>query len=161
MQLSIQTPSIVTLSRDNTNSTSVFKTFAVVYPSPNFSRSFTWNLDIHAVITTAYLPWNAIRHSLETNGGKRPIGLWDVELPTFSTQSAHRWRWGLSALRAGRPLPPRRLSRPQSHNAAGRIRLIKKSSDLIRNQTRDLPACVIVLQPTTLPRAPTNVGIAP
>jgi hypothetical protein len=24
----------------------------------------------------------------------RPIGLWDVEAPTFSIQSAHRWRWG-------------------------------------------------------------------
>jgi hypothetical protein len=24
----------------------------------------------------------------------RPIGLWDVEAPTFSRQSAHRWRWG-------------------------------------------------------------------
>jgi hypothetical protein len=24
----------------------------------------------------------------------RPIGLWDVEDPTFSGQSAHRWRWG-------------------------------------------------------------------
>jgi hypothetical protein len=23
----------------------------------------------------------------------RPIGLWDVEAPTFSRQSAHRWRW--------------------------------------------------------------------
>jgi hypothetical protein len=24
----------------------------------------------------------------------RPIGLWDVEAPIFSRQSAHRWRWG-------------------------------------------------------------------
>jgi hypothetical protein len=24
----------------------------------------------------------------------RPIGLWDVETPTFSRQSAHRWQWG-------------------------------------------------------------------
>jgi hypothetical protein len=24
----------------------------------------------------------------------RPIGLWDVEAPTFSRQSAHWWRWG-------------------------------------------------------------------
>jgi hypothetical protein len=24
----------------------------------------------------------------------RPTGLWDVEAPTFSRQSAHRWRWG-------------------------------------------------------------------
>jgi hypothetical protein len=24
----------------------------------------------------------------------RPIGLWDVDAPTFSRQSARRWRWG-------------------------------------------------------------------
>jgi hypothetical protein len=24
----------------------------------------------------------------------RPIGLWDIEAPIFSVQSAHRWRWG-------------------------------------------------------------------
>jgi hypothetical protein len=24
----------------------------------------------------------------------RPIGLWDVEVPIFFRQSAHRWRWG-------------------------------------------------------------------
>jgi hypothetical protein len=24
----------------------------------------------------------------------RPIGLWDVKAPTFSKQSAHKWRWG-------------------------------------------------------------------
>jgi hypothetical protein len=68
----------------------------------------------------------------------------------------------LSALRAGRPLPPRkipgthfceRLSRPQGHSAAGRIRSIEKSIDLIGTRTRNLPACRIVPQPTTLPRA--------
>jgi hypothetical protein len=40
------------------------------------------------------------------------------------------------------------LSRPQCHRAAGRIRRIEKSSDLIRNWTRDIPACSIVPQPT-------------
>jgi hypothetical protein len=30
---------------------------------------------------------------------------------------------------------------------------IEKSNDLIGNQTRDLPACSMVPQPTTLPRA--------
>jgi hypothetical protein len=25
---------------------------------------------------------------------RRPTGLWDVEVPTFSKQSVHRWRWG-------------------------------------------------------------------
>jgi hypothetical protein len=42
-----------------------------------------------------------------------------------------------------------RLSRPQGHIAAGRIRRIKKSSDIV-NPTRDLLACSIVPQPTTL-----------
>jgi hypothetical protein len=68
-----------------------------------------------------------------------------------------------SALRAGRALPPRnlpgthfcqKLSRPQGHSAAGRIRPIEKSNDLIENRTRNLPACNKVPRPTTLPRAP-------
>jgi hypothetical protein len=40
------------------------------------------------------------------------------------------------------------------HSAAGRIRTIEKSNDLIGNQTYDLPACSIVPHPTTLPLAP-------
>jgi hypothetical protein len=40
----------------------------------------------------------------------------------------------------------------------GRIRSIEKSSDLIGNRTRDLPACSIMPQPTTLPRAPRSSG---
>jgi hypothetical protein len=31
---------------------------------------------------------------------------------------------------------------------------LRKSNDLIGTQTRDPPACIIVPQPTTLPRAP-------
>jgi hypothetical protein len=63
----------------------------------------------------------------------------------------------LSALRAGRALPPRnlpgthfckKLSGPQGHSAAGRIRSIEKIH-LIGTRTRDLPACSIVPQPTT------------
>jgi hypothetical protein len=46
-----------------------------------------------------------------------------------------------------------RLSRPQDHSAAGRIRSIEKSSDLILNRNRDLPACSIMPQQTTLLRA--------
>jgi hypothetical protein len=74
----------------------------------------------------------------------------------------------LSALRAGRLLPPGkylvlicwRLSRPQGHSAAGRIRPIEKSSDLIGNRTRDLPNCSVVPQPTTLPHAPDTLHIS-
>jgi hypothetical protein len=36
----------------------------------------------------------------------RPIGLWDVEDPTFSRQSTHRWRWGCQPYAPGRSLPP-------------------------------------------------------
>jgi hypothetical protein len=76
---------------------------------------------------------------------------------TIGSQIAVR----LSALRAGRPLSPGRflvlicprLSRPQGHSAAGRTRSIEKSN-YIGNQTRDLPACSTVPQPTTLPHAP-------
>jgi hypothetical protein len=46
-----------------------------------------------------------------------------------------------------------RLSWPQGHSAAGRIRSIEKSNDLIGIRTRDLPACSTVPQPTTPPRA--------
>jgi hypothetical protein len=65
----------------------------------------------------------------------------------------------LLALHAGRLLPPGRFlvlisSRPQGHNAAGRSRSIK--NPIIGIQTRDLPACSIVPQPTTLPRTPSN-----
>jgi hypothetical protein len=45
-------------------------------------------------------------------------------------------------------------SRSQDHIAVGRIRSIEKSDDRIGNRTRDLPACSIVPQLTTLPRVP-------
>jgi hypothetical protein len=70
----------------------------------------------------------------------------------------------LSALRAGRSLPPRkipgthfcqRLSRPQGHSTAERIRSTEKIR-LIGTRTSDLPTCSIVPQPTTPPRAPTS-----
>jgi hypothetical protein len=48
-----------------------------------------------------------------------------------------------------------KLSRPQGHSAARRIRSAEKFSDLIGNGTCDLPACSIVPQSTTLPHAPT------
>jgi hypothetical protein len=44
-------------------------------------------------------------------------------------------------------------STPKGHSAAGRIRSIEKSNDLIGNGTRDIPVCSIVPQPITLPRA--------
>jgi hypothetical protein len=67
------------------------------------------------------------------------------------------------SLTPGHPLLPReipdthfcqRLSRPQSHSAARRIRPIEKIQWPHRDRTRNLPACSTVPQPTTLPRAP-------
>jgi hypothetical protein len=64
----------------------------------------------------------------------------------------------LSALLAGRPLPPRRflvhisgrgLVNSRAQSAARRIRPIEKSSDFIGNRTRGLPPCSIVSKPST------------
>jgi hypothetical protein len=43
------------------------------------------------------------------------------------------------------------------HSAAGRIMLLKKSSDTIGDRTRDLPACSAVSQPTAPLRAHINI----
>jgi hypothetical protein len=37
---------------------------------------------------------NKRRQSYPWNRTQNPIGMWYVEVPTFSRQSAHRWRWG-------------------------------------------------------------------
>jgi hypothetical protein len=47
---------------------------------------------------------------------------------------------------------------PQSHSAARRIMSMKKFNDIIGNQTRNLPACSAVSQPTAPPRAPKVVN---
>jgi hypothetical protein len=40
------------------------------------------------------------------------------------------------------------------HSVAGRLRSIEQCNDLNWNRTRDLPACRVVFQPTTLQHAP-------
>jgi hypothetical protein len=68
----------------------------------------------------------------------------------------------LSALRSWRLLPPgifmvlisvKSWVPPQSHSATWIIRSVEKSSD-VGNRTRNLPACSIIPQPTTVPHAP-------
>jgi hypothetical protein len=46
------------------------------------------------------------------------------------------------------------VSRPQGPSAAGRVKSIEITNELLGIRTRDLPACSTVPQPTTLPRAP-------
>jgi hypothetical protein len=46
------------------------------------------------------------------------------------------------------------------HSAAGRIRWSEKSHDFIGIRTRDLPACSVVPQRTTLPRALNHIHYA-
>jgi hypothetical protein len=55
--------------------------------------------------------------------------MWDVKDHTMSRQSAHRWRWDCQPYTPATNHTPHRVS------------------------NRDLPACSIVLQPTTLPHA--------
>jgi hypothetical protein len=73
---------------------------------------------------------------------------WETsKLPTFSREPAHRWRWNCESYApASFPLPPRKIasthfcyrpSRPESHSAAGRIRSVEKSNDLIRTQQKE------------------------
>ena len=61
------------------------------------------------------------------------------------------------------PPPPRKylwysfllgVESPHGHSAAGRIMSMKNTNDSIGNQTRNLPACSAVPQPTEPPRAP-------
>jgi hypothetical protein len=58
--------------------------------------------------------YRELQISYPCNRPWRPIGLWDVEVPTFSRQSAHRWRRGCQPYApAGLPLPPRKI--PGTH----------------------------------------------
>jgi hypothetical protein len=93
------------------------------------------------------------------------IALRGVEAPTRSRQSVERWRWVCQSYTPAALFPPTkirgthfsyRLSQPQGHSTAERIRSVEKSTYLIGNRTRDLPILFIVPQPTTLPRAPIN-----
>ena len=107
------------------------------------------------------------------------MGQVEVKLPRYRTGPWGSWRLRLlefldnrhmKVVRLSAPthrpsLPTRkipgthfcyRLSRPQSHNATGRIKSLKNSSDSMGNRTRDLPVCSAVPQPTAPPRTPTG-----
>jgi hypothetical protein len=90
----------------------------------------------------------------------RPIGLWDVEAPTFPRQSAHRWRWGCQPYApTDRPLPPGRflvlISLRGWVDSRAIVRLeglgrLKNPVTLTGIEPATFRACSIVPQPTTL-----------
>jgi hypothetical protein len=102
-------------------------------------------------------------HSYSCNRPWSPIRLRDVEAATFSRQSAHRWRWGCQLYAPAALYPPGRFLvlisargwvDPRTKMWLEGLGELKISNELIRNRSRDLPACNIVRQPTTLPRCP-------
>ena len=89
-----------------------------------------------------------------------------LALPEFAV-IRHKKVARLSALCTGRLYPrdkipgthfSQRLSRPQGHIAARKIKSMKSLKDPIENRTRYLPACSAMPQPAALPRSETNVG---
>jgi hypothetical protein len=63
-------------------------------------------------------PVNRLKHSgkkqsYPCNRPWSPIGLWEVEVPTFYRQSAHRWRWVFQ------PYTPATLYPPPQRNILG------------------------------------------
>jgi hypothetical protein len=85
----------------------------------------------------------------------RPIGMWDIEAPTFSLDNRLTDGGEVVSLTrrpsfTSRKIPgshfSQRLSRPEGHSAAERIRSIeKKNNNIIGNRPRDLSACIIVI----------------
>jgi hypothetical protein len=99
----------------------------------------------------AAVMWIKGKASYPCNRPWRPIGLWDVEGPTLSRQSAHRWRWGCQPYAPATLYPPGRFLILIS--VRGWVDPNWKIH-LIGTRTRDLPGCSIMPQPTTLSRAP-------
>jgi hypothetical protein len=64
--------------------------------------------------TIRYLIWGLRKVSYPSYRPWRPIGLWDVEAPTFSSQSAHRWWWDCQPYAPAALYPPRRFLVPIS-----------------------------------------------
>jgi hypothetical protein len=100
--------------------------------------------------------------AIPVTGRGSPYGCETSRLPHFLDNQLTDYGEVVSLTRLP-PITPRkipgthfcqRLSQPQGHTAARWIRSIEKSNGLIRNRIRDLPACSIAPQPTTLPGAP-------
>jgi hypothetical protein len=95
-------------------------------------------LSCHTFTPVAFNPWEADDLSFMSiypcNRLWRPTGCERSRIPHFSTQSAHRWRWGCQPYLPAALYPQEgswysfllQPEWPQSHSAAGSIRLIDK-----------------------------------
>jgi hypothetical protein len=86
------------------------------------------------------------------------MGLGKVEDPTFSRQSAHRWRWGCqpytSAERFSVPIYVGGRVKSRDIVWVEGLGKLEKFNELIGTWTSDLQACIIASQPTIPPLAP-------
>jgi hypothetical protein len=57
-------------------------------------QSFYWCVCVCVCVCVHYLPLSPFYRAIPCNRPWRPIGLWDVEAPTFSRQSANIYSWG-------------------------------------------------------------------
>jgi hypothetical protein len=85
----------------------LYSAFKCVHSTPDNKHGFmSWLHPSHST-------WNSVPDSSKANRPWRPIGLWDVEAPTFFRQSAHRWRWGCQPYAPTALYPPGKLSHIQ------------------------------------------------
>jgi hypothetical protein len=96
---------------------------------------------------TTWRPHKGEGKAIPVTGRKGSLGCETLRFPRFLDNQRTD---GGKVVSLTRQLP----LTPQEHSVAGRIKSIEKPSDLIMNQTHDLPACSLVPQPTILPCPP-------
>jgi hypothetical protein len=125
------------------------------------------NHGYHRSYLVMYFSEDAFWYHCKSKGKAIPApsheGLWDIKAPTFSKQLVHRWRYGCQPHAPTALYTPGRFLLlisvrgwvdPRAIVQVEGLGKLKNSKDLIVIWTRDLLACSIVPQPTTIPCAP-------